>query len=246
MGNQLRVLFSELIKTLKRPERLSTLIKTKNRMTYIKSRLRIGEVWKSYDPQRTFKKRKYHTYEDYITHQKTKLELVDLGGNDTKYREILRKRLKNSRLLRPGTTILCLAARLGTEVKAFMDVGCFAIGIDLNPGKDNPFVVYGDFHDIQFPSGCTDVVFTNSLDHVFDIKRLIAEVGRVLRPNGIFILEAGKGDDEERLPGFFESFWWSEIDDLVSAIEAFNFRLNSRSFFEYPWPGEQLWFEKES
>ena len=53
-------------------------------------------------------------------------------------------------LLGQVRTVLCLAARIGTEVKAFLDLGCFAIGIDLNPGTDNRYVVHGDFHDLQF------------------------------------------------------------------------------------------------
>ena len=48
--------------------------------------------------------------------------------------------------------MLCLGARLGTEVRALHNLGYFAIGIDLNPGVDNPYVLMGDFHKLVFPT----------------------------------------------------------------------------------------------
>ena len=36
------------------------------------------------------------------------------------------------------------------EVRAFLDHGAFAVGIDLNPGRDNRYVMVGDFHQLQF------------------------------------------------------------------------------------------------
>ena len=57
-----------------------------------------------------------------------------------------------------GQDAAVVGARIGTEVKAFLDLGAVAIGIDLNPGENNRYVVYGDFHDLQFASGSIDVV----------------------------------------------------------------------------------------
>lgn len=79
-------------------------------------------------------------------------KFIELSRYDVDFRKILFDRLERLSLLRNGMTVLCLAARIGTEVKAFFDIGCFAVGIDLNPGENNRYVVYGDFHDIQFPS----------------------------------------------------------------------------------------------
>ena len=106
----------------------------------------------------------------------------------------------------PDRTVLCLAARIGTEVKAFLDLGCRAIGIDLNPGKENPYVVQGDFHDLQYAPQSMDVVYTNSLDHAFDLERIAKEVLKVLKPDGLFLVEAVQGRDQGVDPGFFESF----------------------------------------
>jgi SAM-dependent methyltransferase len=156
---------------------------------------------------------------------------------------VLRERLSALGLHR-GTTVLCLAARLGTEVKAFADLGCFAIGIDLNPGPHNQYVVHGDFHQLQFPDASADVVFTNSLDHCFDARRVLDEVRRVLKPEGRFIVEAVRGAAEGCKPLFYESFSWATVDDLVTFIQGCSFECAARTPFESPWPGETLVFSR--
>ena len=194
--------------------------------------------------------RAYRTYEDYASHQKHKLEHgmdFDLTEYDIKYRAILRERLERLDILRRGMTVLCLAARIGTEVKSFLDIGCLAIGIDLNPGRENRYVVCGNFHSIQYPSQSVDVVFTNSLDHVYDIGKVREEIKRVLKVNGLLILEVNRGSQEGENPEFYESFWWSKVDDVVSLFEHSQFRLVRRASFDgYPWPGEQLVFTKNT
>lgn len=62
-------------------------------------------------------------------------EKIDIDNYDKTYRKHLRDRLQ-SHINVKGTSVLCLAARVGTEVKAFLDLGCFAMGIDLNPGLE--------------------------------------------------------------------------------------------------------------
>jgi hypothetical protein len=68
-----------------------------------------------------------------------------------------------------GRTVLCLAAR--NESEAWTDADFLAIGIDLNPGENNRFVVVGDFHALQFRDGVFDVVFTNSLSSLVADRR---------------------------------------------------------------------------
>jgi len=188
----------------------------------------------------------YADYGEYIRHQQSKLDLVDLSEYDARYPRVLRERLASHNLVAPGMTVLCLAARLGSEVKAFRALGCFAVGIDLNPGAANQYVLFGDFHDLQFPSASTDVVFTNSFDHVLDIERVSREVRRVLKSDGLMIVEAVRGAAEGVSPGYYESFFWSRIDDLVNLFERAGFVLVSRSPIEDPWPGEHLCFRKRA
>jgi len=201
---------------------------------------RFGQVWQA---KNAFQNRSYDSYEAYLEHQKAKLETHDFANYDVEFRAALRERLAALDVSWPGRTVLCLAARIGTEVKAFLDLGCFAIGIDLNPGKENRYVVQGDFHDLQFAPQSVDVVYTNSLDHAFDIDRISQEIRKVLKPEGLLIVEASQGRDQGVNPGFFESFFWKNIDELIRVFEASGFRLTGRTPITHPWPGEAICFQ---
>jgi SAM-dependent methyltransferase len=201
---------------------------------------RFGQIWNTKD---VFQNRSYDSYEEYLEHQKAKLETHDFANYDMEFRTALRERLAALDVSWPGRTVLCLAARIGTEVKAFLDLGCFAIGIDLNPGKDNRYVVQGDFHDLQFAPKSVDVVYTNSLDHAFDINRIAQEILKVLKPEGLVIVEAVQGRDQGVNPGFFESFFWKNIDELILLFENAGFKTTRRANIALPWPGEQICFE---
>jgi len=199
---------------------------------------KFGEQWKS--DGEAFQKRRYDSYEDYLEHQKAKLETHEFGPYDDEFRAALRQRLALLEIEWQGRSVLCLGARIGSEVKAFLDLGAFAVGIDLNPGKQNRHVVQGDFHDLQFAPSSVDVVYTNSLDHAFDLDRLAKEVLKVLKPNGLFLVEAVQGRDQGINPGFFESFFWKNIDELVRLLENAGFTVSLRAPITHPWPGEQI------
>jgi SAM-dependent methyltransferase len=202
---------------------------------------RFGERWNTAGD--AFQKRGYDSYEAYLEHQKAKLETHNFGEYDAEFRTALRERLSALEIDWPGRTVLCLAARIGTEVKAFLDLGAFAVGIDLNPGVDNRYVVHGDFHDLQFAPGSIEIVYTNSLDHAFDIERIAKEVLKVLKPGGRLIMEAVEGRDQGIKPGFFESFFWKNIDELVRVFENAGFIVSRRTPITHPWPGEQICFQ---
>jgi SAM-dependent methyltransferase len=201
---------------------------------------KFGEEWNA---RSAFQNRNYASYEAYLEHQKAKLETHDFADYDTEFRKALRERLAGLDVAWQGRTVLCLAARIGTEVKAFLDLGCFAIGIDLNPGRENRYVVQGDFHDLQFAPQSVDVVYTNSLDHAFDIGRIAQEVLKVLKPDGLFLVEAVQGRDQGVDPGFFESFFWKNIDELIRALETAGFAVTRRNSITRPWPGEAICFK---
>ena len=199
---------------------------------------KFGEHW---TPEgEAFQKRSYDSYEAYLEHQKAKLETHDFGQYDEEFRTALRERLTALEVEWQGRNVLCLGARIGSEVKAFLDLGAFAVGIDLNPGDANRYVVQGDFHNLQYPPNSIDVVYTNSLDHAFDIDRIAREVLRVLKPGGLFLVEAVQGRDQGIRPGFFESFFWKNIDELVGVFEKAGFKVSRRTPMTHPWPGEQV------
>lgn len=139
-------------------------------------------------------RKKYDTYEDYIKHQAQKLDekLDEIQKSDVEYEEIVYQRFENEGDNLKGKSILCLGARLGGEVRAFKKLNMLAIGIDINTGKENEDVLYGDFHNIRFPDNIFDLAFTNVIDHVYDLPRFRDEVSRVLKPDGILYAECGK------------------------------------------------------
>ncbi|HXF94297.1 MAG TPA: class I SAM-dependent methyltransferase [Nitrospiraceae bacterium] len=189
-------------------------------------------------------RRGYANYQQYVEHQAAKLGHIDLREYEIRYHRTLIERLRNSTVVRPGASVLCLAARLGTECRAFLDLGCFAVGVDLNPGSANRYVVHGDFHDLQFPDNCVDIAFTNSLDHAYDIASVVREVRRVLKKDGWFIAEVVRGwkDEGGRGPGEYESLWWESNEDVFGLIVREGFSLFSRKEFEYPWRGDAAIF----
>ncbi len=193
--------------------------------------------------------RRYATYEAYVEHQAAKLALIgdQLAKAEPHNLAVFLERFEACPALLQARVILCLGARLGTEVKALHQLGRLAIGIDLNPGSDNRYVLPGDFNAIQFPAGSFDAVYCNTLDHLFDLGRLMGEVRRVLQPGGVFVAEAVAGFREGQLPGAFESTFWPELDVLASKIAEHGglmpeLKRDVRGFDEKPWV--QLVFRK--
>jgi SAM-dependent methyltransferase len=92
-----------------------------------------------------------------------------------------------------------LGARLGEEVVAFRELGFpETIGIDLNPGANNPYVTKEDFHKTSFANNSFNTVYTNSLDHSWDLESFAKEVHRILTPGGVLILELNHLMDQKK------------------------------------------------
>jgi SAM-dependent methyltransferase len=206
-------------------------------------------VW---DGSPAFRQRRYETYGAYLEHQASKLKHIKLGKLANKYTPAFKAALApRIEALKPlidtnGRVVLCLGARNGAECEAWTESDFLAIGVDLNPGENNRFVVAGDFHALQFPDGVFDVVFTNSLDHVFELGRVVAEARRVLRPGGIFVAEVVRGSKDEngREPGPYEAAWWDHASVVRDEIGRHVLDLVAANPFEVPWVGDQYVFRK--
>lgn len=179
-------------------------------------------------------------YDKYLDHQKEKLSIY--LGHDKKKMALEKLALDHYRALInrlasyeiKGKTVLCLAARIGQEVKAFRDLGAFAVGIDLNPGPDNLYVHYGDFHDLVFPNHSADIIYTNSLDHTFDFHKLISEITRVLKEDGTLILEIQKGNNDGIRAEQYEACWWDSVQDVLSLFLSKGYKVDKRFDIDIP------------
>jgi len=165
-------------------------------------------------------RRKYASYEEYLEHQASKLDRIAHRLREKENEDFaeFRRRFATCAALSGVRSVLCLGARLGTEVRALHDLGYFAVGIDLNPGERNPYVLPGDFHRIVFPSGSLDAVYTNALDHVFSLDELVGEVQRLLRPGGVFVADLELGSAEGFIPGEYEAAMWRDHQALIDQI----------------------------
>ena len=194
-----------------------------------------------------FKRHGSTNYDEYLKHQAQSSALETnlgmLAYYEERYQLELGFRLQSSGVLRPGMSVLCLAARLGAEVKAFISCGCFAVGLDLNPGEGNKYVLHGDFHQIQFANDSVDVIFTNAVDHVFNLGIFISEVVRVLKPDGLLIMELLKGRTDGVVPMEYETLSWEMADDILTPFLAGQmepFDLILKTDLQWPWPAQHL------
>lgn len=147
-----------------------------------------GEGWRD-QYEEGIRSRDYVDYDEYLVHQRQKLdEVLKLGGFfenatvDAMRRRFFRRFRHLVKLLPRHAEILCAGARQGTEVEVLRELGFSnTYGIDLNPGPANELVRTGDFHRLDAEDSSLDLVYSNSLDHAFDLDRLLAEHRRVLK-----------------------------------------------------------------
>ena len=179
----------------------------------VKRAVNDGLGWKD---EAGFHVRNYTDYEAYLEKQISKLD-GRLGWCQKRSEELrvaLGHRLKVMRI-EAGLSVLCLGARLGGEVQAFIDIGCFAVGLDLNPGDKSMFVIHGDFHQLQFADSSINIVYINCFDHCLEPAKLLGEIHRVLKHKGRLILESKAGSDEPEAKSVGSDSWdCLEVDSI--------------------------------
>ena len=187
-----------------------------------KEKIRQARFWDGERWQRDagLARREYGSYDEYVSHQASKLDGVIDRLRETEeedYAEFLR-RFEACEPLSEARSVLCLGARIGTEVKALHALGHFAVGIDLNPGQGNSYVLPGDFQHIVFPDESVDAIYTNAMDHVFDLAGIVGEIRRLLRPNGLFVADVLLGYEEGFIAGEFEATHWANSQSFIERI----------------------------
>jgi SAM-dependent methyltransferase len=187
-----------------------------------------------------FEVRDYPDRAAYLRHQASEADwerdAATLAERGAIYQAELKDELAG--LIPPRSSVLCLGAREGAEVRAFLEHGCFAIGIDLAPPPGSDLVLTGDFHALAWPGATVDVIFTNAFDHTIDPERLLHEICRLLKPRGRFIAHVVAGTDEGFEFGQMECLRWRRVRDVVAYVARFPLELDGRRRMPKPWPGE--------
>ena len=131
-----------------------------------------------------------------------------------------------------GQSVLCVGCRNDDEIRYFRKCGAgHVIGIDLYEAPPN--IVAMDMHDLKYPDSSFDVVYSrHSFEHAFDKHKAALEFVRVLKPNGVVIIEVpgkykGGGDYN-----YFEG-----IDDVLIA---FGFHVGEFLWKEYSHKEENI------
>ena len=187
--------------------------------------------------------RDYDSYEEYLEHQRQKLdEILRIGHGFSnaavaEARSRFYRRFRHLvRLVPREAVVLCLGARQGTEVEVLRELGFRnAYGIDLNPGPGNRLVRPGDFNRLQEADASIDLVYSNSVDHALDLDAFFAEHARVLRPDGLALYDLHR-DYRPGEPAPFEaSLWLRREDVLVRALGYFRRLLRVQAEPDWTW-----------
>jgi SAM-dependent methyltransferase len=148
----------------------------------------------------------YNSYDDYLEHQATKAKtpkwIAKLQEDRKKRLDWFKKQfsLIMDRIPIAGLRkVLCLGARFGEEVISLKKLGISAVGIDIEACL--PHVVVGDMNNLKGYRNL-DMIYTNAMDHCWDIDSFIKGIKTALKPGGYFVMHNsfGVGQYEHHVP----------------------------------------------
>lgn len=142
---------------------------------------------------------KYNDYNEYLKEQIVRAE--SKWARKPQYNDIFKDNLKNTwtkvkDLLGDPKQICCMGVRDGTEVFEFRKYyqQATVYGVDITENiktiKDNTNIYLYDFNNL--PEDWTnkfDLIFSNSIDHAYDIQKTVNEWYRVTKKGGCLFLE---------------------------------------------------------
>jgi hypothetical protein len=71
--------------------------------------------------------------------------------------------------------------------------------------------------NIDLPEGSLDLLYTNCVDHAFDLEKMMSEHARVLKASGFLLYDMGINMEEGK-GGPFEAVSWDRTEDLVVSL----------------------------
>src|ERR1700722_649379 len=117
-----RIIADETKKMARDPRRLREALRPRRWRQFFSVLLfdaRTAGRWKKAADGEPFQQREYSSYQEYVQHQQSKFQYLDLEEYDRNYRRVLAERLQKLPGTMKGASVLCLGARQGTEVKSF-------------------------------------------------------------------------------------------------------------------------------
>lgn len=171
--------------------------------------------WSTKISESGFRYRDYASYEEYTEHQKQKIIEIMKAYGGFSLKVLLRQHFDFWQRFRDlnlpsDAKILCLGARFGTEVEVLRNLGYRnALGTDLEPGPDNPYVVVGDFMKVNAADASIDMIYCNAVDHAYNLPDFFKEHARILKPDGLAIYDIAMTE-----PGAFEAVHWGDERNL--------------------------------
>jgi len=85
--------------------------------------------------------------------------------------------------------VLCIGSRNTAEIDYFRSKGAKnVVGIDLY--SEDQAILVMDMHQMTFPDDHFDIIYScHSLEHAYDIQKVVNEIVRVGRPGGLVVIE---------------------------------------------------------
>lgn len=132
--------------------------------------------------------RKYKSYKEYLEHQAEKAKVKRYKQKLLAAREerlvwfVEQFKFLKNHGLHKTSEIVCLGARYGEEVQALRSLGLKkAIGYDLISYP--PYVEIKDMNVYvqEAPADSLDLVYTNAIDHCYNLEEFIGHLGRISR-----------------------------------------------------------------
>lgn len=183
--------------------------------------------------------KKFDSYENYTEAQVAKLrgreDYVRLKS-ERKLTDFLVDFIRFEGYIPSGCKILCLGARFGEEVRAFRKIGYEAIGIDLW-ADEGDLVVKGDWNDLPWENEF-DVIYTNSIDHAWNLETMIDQILKALKKKGKVIIALDQNHThacgDERIkkkfadPDRYEAMLWNNDWDIIEVFGDKGFGLDMK------------------
>lgn len=183
---------------------------------------------------------KHQEYNNYLKHQKNKTTDPKKIKKwleeewDVKYKGFHEIFNRNKKYICNKKNAICLGSRTGQEVKALIDLGINAIGLDLVAFP--PYTIEGDIHNIDKLSNSIELIFTNIMDHSLFPDKFCSEMERICKSNGHIIIHLQKGiegdlyseniiNDPEVILNFFKISKVKESRAIKNSFDMMNWEI---------------------